>query len=273
LKSFYSLRFCLNRVWSSFIRFHSFKSAGAISERSISEQHATVRERLQTRMLKPQIYCDLRLNMASVRADTRWKMLRTRILTKLTKSNVMNAIRPLLVSGITIALRLHYDCIMIALRLHYDWLTTICCLILILIITTWWIIQPDKSFRNFTTLITQDCHFPRYPVFLLRSKFILSLHLRSGLGPSRFETNILYSFLYPPTHAASFVHRILRDVISLTLLTKLYKSWNIFLRNFLKILSLHLPKHFVLKQCSFYIVSLEVQLIHLPTHTKEEVKL
>jgi hypothetical protein len=82
------------------------------------------------------------------------------------------------------------------LRLHCDRLTSFC--FLIVLVTTWWPIQPDKQFPNFTTVITKDCHLPPCPIFLLRSKLILSSNRRSNRGLAGFETKFLHRFFVHP---------------------------------------------------------------------------
>jgi hypothetical protein len=87
---------------------------------------------------------------------------------------------------------------------------------------------------RFITVFTKVLHWslswatstqpiPLHPI-PLRSFLILSTHLRlgllSGLFPSGFPANILYAFLFSPTHATCPAYRILLVLVILIILAK-----------------------------------------------------
>jgi hypothetical protein len=91
--------------------------------------------------------------------------------------------------------------------------------------------------RKFITMFTRALNWslswgrsiqsiPRHPISL-RPILVLSIHLYlslpRGIFPSGFPTNILYTFLFSPTHATYRAHLILLDLIILIILGKQYK--------------------------------------------------
>jgi hypothetical protein len=116
------------------------------------------------------------------------------------------------------------------------------------------IVQPLKNFpafygtRRFITAFTRALHWslfwaksiqsPPSHSISVRSILILSTYLRlglpSGLFPSGFPTNILYTFLFSSIRVTCNAHLILPDLIILIILGEEYKVWSFLLCWFLQ---------------------------------------
>jgi hypothetical protein len=101
--------------------------------------------------------------------------------------------------------------------------------------------EPEGSLPHPQELCTCSHIEPDHPVHttpscLCKIILMLSIHphlgLPSGLFPSGFPTNNLYTFLFSPIHTPCLTHVILQDLIILILLGEEYKSYSLLLCSF-----------------------------------------